>query len=53
MPHHAPSRRTILTLGGAALLSARAVQAQRAFPNRPIPLVVAFAPAASPTPSRA
>lgn len=43
MPHPVPSRRTLLALGGAALLPAPAVQAQRAFPNRPIRLVVAFA----------
>ena len=44
MPHSVPYRRTLLALGGAALLPAPAVLAQRAFPNRPIRLVVAFAP---------
>ena len=44
MPHPVPYRRTLLALGGAALLPAPAVLAQRAFPNRPIRLVVAFAP---------
>lgn len=39
-----PSRRNLLALAGAALLPAPAVHAQRAFPNRPIRLVVAFAP---------
>ena len=44
MPLLTPSRRSLLTLAGAALLPAPAVRAQRAFPNRPIRLVVAFAP---------
>src|SRR4051795_9456018 len=40
------SRRTLTTLAGAALLPAPAVQAQGTggFPNRPVRLVVAFAP---------
>lgn len=43
MPNILPSRRRLLALAGTALLPAPAVQAQRAFPNRPIRLVVAFA----------
>lgn len=44
MQHATPSRRSLLGLAGAALLPAPAVLAQRGFPNRPIRLVVAFAP---------